>query len=339
MPSAERRAGAERAGFADMPRLPTGIPEARTIACRSGPATIGREFIAQELASLAMRADDFMEDEVDDDPFFGRSIVGRRFRHEVVDALRRGPLANTPDVEAAVGLARLVHDELEAYGTDGNVSLADAQMREALLGLRATLDRMGIRGFDPPFRDFTTFRSHWIRKGARGSWQARRDLLNSLFEGLHDELTALESKAMTSSLADPISPRSGTGWSRVDEEIAELRRHFQAARSPQDYRNVGNDCVIVTEVLSGTVYRAERHLRAGEVEPKVDKTKQRLERFVEDALPGVGNAELRKLSRAAIEMAQAVKHQTTPTRRDAGIASDAVILLANLLRRIEQPDG
>jgi hypothetical protein len=39
-----------------------------------------------------------------------------------------------------------------------------------------------------------------------------------------------------------------------------------------------------------------------------------------------------------IELAHRVKHGTTPTRRDAGIAGDAVILLANILRRIAQSE-
>lgn len=38
----------------------------------------------------------------------------------------------------------------------------------------------------------------------------------------------------------------------------------------------------------------------------------------------------------SVELAHRVKHGETPTRRDAGIASDAVILLANILRRLEQ---
>jgi hypothetical protein len=41
------------------------------------------------------------------------------------------------------------------------------------------------------------------------------------------------------------------------------------------------------------------------------------------------NAALRRLARAAIEFAQHVS--TTPTRREAGIALDAVIQLADLL--------
>jgi len=34
-------------------------------------------------------------------------------------SLRRGPLPDRDDVEVAVGLARLVHDELKSYGTSG----------------------------------------------------------------------------------------------------------------------------------------------------------------------------------------------------------------------------
>jgi hypothetical protein len=122
----------------------------------------------------------------------------------------------------------------------------------------------------------------------------------------------------------------------VDEEIAELRRHFQSARTPQDHRNVGNDCVTILEALSAQVYDPAIHLRPGETEPPVAKTKQRLERFVEDTAPGIENACLRKLARANIELAQEIKHSDTPSRRDAGIASDAVILLANLLRRLTE---
>jgi hypothetical protein len=90
----------------------------------------------------------------------------------------------------------------------------------------------------------------------------------------------------------------------------------------------------VLEALSRAVYDPAKHLREGETTPPVDKTKQRIGRFVEVALPGAGNEELRGLVNKAIEFAHSVKHSTTPTRRDAGMCADAVILLANLLRRI-----
>lgn len=279
-----------------------------------------------------MRAEDFFEET--ERTSFGMTVPVRVFRRDLVRGLRQGPSLNWPDIEAAVAIARLVHDELETYGTSGGEDLSDADMREALLALDAILRRLGFEPINPPFRNFTTFRSHWMRNGARGSWQARRDILDGIFDDLHERLADAESQSLSSTLAQPISPRGRTGWAKVDEEIAELRRHFQSARTPQDYRNVGNDCVIVTETLSRTAYDPSRHLREGEDEPPAAKTKQRLDRVVEDAAAGADNAPLRKLVRAAIDMAQAVKHGSTPTRRDAGIAADTVILLANVMRRL-----
>lgn len=281
-----------------------------------------------------MRPDDFFVEELVPDRFGFRP---RSLNVALLDQLRRQPLQDREDIEVAVPLARLIHDDLERYGTDGGEEMTEQQMREALLALRAVVDRLGVPGFEVPFRDFSTFRAWWLRNGGYGSWQARRDLLSGIFDSLHDQLAVIEQRSLSSSLVEPISPHARTGWSAVDTEIGELRRHFLSARTPQDYRNVGHDCVSVTEALSRQVYDPARHLREGEEEPPVTNTKQRLERFIEDAAPGADNAALRRLARAAIEFAQHVKHSTTPTRREAGIAADAVIQLANLLRRLDEP--
>src|SRR5664280_320285 len=82
----------------------------------------------------------------------------------------------------------------------------------------------------------------------------------------------------------------------------------------------------ILEALGRTVYDPGKHLRQGETLPAPDKTKQRLGRYIEDALPGIPNEELRGLANKTIEVAQQVKHRHTPTRREAGIAADAVIL-------------
>ena len=282
-----------------------------------------------------MRPEDFIEDTVRPSGFGFESTV-HRFRREAARQLRQGPLDNAPDVEVAVGLARVIHDELEAFGTGGGEIMDDGDMREALQALRAVCERLGVGDPEVPFRDFTTFRSYWIRNGASGSggWQARRDILSGVFDALHDRLADLESQSLTSSLTEPVSPRGRTGWTKVDAEVAELRRHFRSATTPQDYRNVGNDCTIVIEAVSAAAYDAQIHLRPGESAPPVAKSKDRLDRVVEVALPGPENAELRKLARATIEAAQAVKHRTTPSRLDAGIAADATIMLANLIRRL-----
>ena len=289
---------------------------------------------------VSVRPSDFLiEEPVEEDAFFAiPGVTKKRANEELLGELRRHPLAEQTDVEVGVGLARLVHDELQAYGTGGGQVMDDEQVGLAIQALQAVTRRLGIDDLNVPFRDFTSFRSWWIRRGASGGggWQARRDLLSEVFDSLHDRLAHMELAALESSLADPISPHPRTGWSAVDTEIGELRRHFNSARTPQDYRNVGNDCVAVTEMLSAQVYDPKWHLRGGEEEPPVAKTKLRIERFIDDAAPGSDNAALRKLARAAIEYAQHVKHSETPTRTEAGVAADAVILLANILRRLAE---
>ena len=270
-----------------------------------------------------------------EDFFVDGDLLGQRFVDwDLLDEIVSGNIDRS-DVEVAVALLRLAHDELEAFGTDGSQRTSEEDIRRILQTCRFLLKRIGI-SLDLPFSDFRTFKSHWVADDAYGSWQARRNILHHLFELVHRELAQREDNEIMSVLARPVTAYPGTGWSRVDEEINELRRHFAAARSPQDYRNVGNDCVAVLERLSEVVFDADRHLQNGQDVPPVANTKTRIGAFVEHVSAGRTNAEIRKVARAVIELAQAVKHRDTPSRRDAGIAADSVIQLANILRRLAE---
>lgn len=278
-----------------------------------------------------MRADEFFEI---DDPFGLDGGGRRRLDLARLRAIRAGPDSEHSDIEVAVPLARLVHEEFITCGTSGDNELGLEEIREALLALKAVVARLGIENFDVPFRDFTSFRSYWSREGATGSWEARRQLLAGIFDPLHDQLAELETRSLSSTLADPITSHERTGWFRVDEEIGELRRHFEAARTAQDYRNVGNDCVTVLEALSEVAFDPELHLAQGEEAPPVAKTKERVGKVIATGAPGPQREALRRLARGTIEVAQGVKHRPTSTRTDAGVAADAVILLTNIVRRL-----
>ncbi|THJ64581.1 hypothetical protein E8P82_14690 [Arthrobacter echini] len=254
---------------------------------------------------------------------------------DLIERIHAGPVETATDVELAVPLARLVHDEYRNRGTENNPRISVHESRAVMAALRAVLKRLGV-DFKPPFSDFDGFYTYWKNNNGSNSWQARRQMLSELFDPLHEQLADLEAGTVASTLAEPVSSQPRTGWTRVDEEITELRRHFQNARTEQDYRNVGNDCVIVLERLSEAAYVRERHLFDGEEEPAVASTKNRLERVIEVDLAGPQNVALRKLVRAAIEQAQGVKHGATINRRYAGVAADSAILLANMLRRITE---
>jgi hypothetical protein len=284
---------------------------------------------------MGVRSDDFLIDDplAEPDPWGGRRR--QQVNVPLLDALRSGPPDGSDDVAVAIGLSRLIHEDLEAFGTAGGEVMTNDQMGLAIRAQRAVLARVGIT-FDLPWRDLKTFRNHWIREGCANSYQARRDLLDQHFESLHTRLIDLEDREFRSVLAEAVSPHFGTGWPKVDEEIRELTRRFRSSSTPQDYRAVGTHCMGVLDALSRTVYKPQRHLREGETEPPVDKSKQRIGRYIEDAVPGKSNEEVRGVANKVIELAHRVKHSETPTRRDAGISADAVILLANILRRLEQ---
>lgn len=256
-------------------------------------------------------------------------------KEDVLTQLRKGPLEGVADIESAPALTRLVHNELEDFGTNGKQDMSDDQIALAQKALKSVLARLGVR-FDPPWRNFGEFRTYWQRNGGYGSWQARRNLLADLFSPVYAELDRLEEAGLSSDLAEGVSPHSGTGWPEVDTEVRELRRLFRTSSSPQDYRDVGNRCVGVLEAISRTVFDPSKHLRPDEKSPPVDKTKIRIGRYVEDSLGGQNNAEVRAVAIKVIELAHKIKHSPTPTRRDAGIAADSVVLLANILRRVDQ---
>jgi hypothetical protein len=276
-----------------------------------------------------MRVDDFFVD----DPTSG---LDGALDFDLLDRLRSAPLLDHSDLEAAIALAQLLDQQFESFGTDSKQTITDAGSREAMRALRAVTSRLNVP-FEPPFRDFPSFRAYWGSHGGYGSWAARRAMVSEFFGPLHEELERREESVLRD-LVQPISPGKVTGWPSVDLEIAELRRHFHTATTAQDYRNIGNDVTAVLEALSAAAYDRSRHLFDGETEPKVADTKNRLTRIVEVDCKTQGGAELRRHARSTIELAQAVKHNPSGARTQAGIAADAAIQLANMIRRIQDSE-
>jgi hypothetical protein len=128
------------------------------------------------------------------------------------------PLAS--DASVAYGLLDLVQHELVAYGTDGSNKLGDKEIGPALQALEAVIWRLLGMPLNLPFRNFTTFRSYWIREGAsgHGGWQARRDIVEELLDPFRQELTRQRrsgipqiSEELIATLRDPAAIREQLG--------------------------------------------------------------------------------------------------------------------------------
>jgi hypothetical protein len=176
-----------------------------------------------------MRAEDFFV-VAEPDPFGMEGAPPyRRLDESLLEVLRKGPLDGISDESAASGLLDLVQDQLERYGTDGSQELTDAQIELAIRSLQAVTSRVAV-ALEIPFRNFTRFRSHWMRNGASGSWQARRDILEELFEPARNRLVNLESRPIdarlpAASLADLRDP------SAIQEQLQRIQRASTIPRS------------------------------------------------------------------------------------------------------------
>ena len=252
-------------------------------------------------------------------------------RRDVLQALELGARSKYPDLEVAGALAELAAQEFGAFVREKQ-TLSNSEIAAVVRALRATVDRLDI-SFTLPWRDFESFRGHWEHNGAIGSgaWAARRTLIKECFNPLTQ---ALARKASSEAAATPVTMAPKSGWSAIDDEIQGVRELFDSATTTKEFRDVGNRCVATLEAMSRELYDVRRHLRDGETEPPVGNTKDRLERYVEDSIGGADYINLRGLARKVIVVAQEVKHSRTPSRREAGIAADSVILLASILRRV-----
>lgn len=281
-----------------------------------------------------MRIDDFFQES----PGTGNPWDSQEteLNAELLTQLAQGTAPDPKPLETALSLTRFVREEFEAFGTEpAGLRISEEEARAALRTLRLVLQRQGIE-FKPPWRDFSSFKGYWLSEGAYGSWQARRDILEQWFRPVQDQFDEADEQQFIGELTEGISPHRDLGWSDVDDHIAQLRQRFRSASTVMDYKDVGNRCVGVLEALSAHVYEPAVHCPPGHSEPPVDKTDIRIGAYIDHRLPGGSNEELRGLTKKASALAHKMKHSPKADRATTGITADAVILLANILRRLEE---
>lgn len=252
---------------------------------------------------------------------------------DLVRRLAEGPVPGDDPLETAIALTQFVRGQYQSYGTDGKHQIGDVESREALRSLQAVLRRLGV-ALDPPWNDFPSFRIYWNAHEGKGSWQARRDMLADQFEPVLQALEAAQDRASTNELALPVSPHKELGWPTIDDQIGQLRQRFATASTAVDYKDVGNRCVGILEALSAVVYPSAPYCPSDLPPPPVDKTDLRIGAYIDLRLPGSANAELRGLVKKVSALSHKMKHSPRADRTSSGVAADAVILLANMLRRL-----
>jgi hypothetical protein len=125
-----------------------------------------------------------------------------------------------------------------------------------------------------------------------------------------------------------------TGWEAVDVAVGKLRERMAAATDVHDFKAVGHQCVTALEILGREIFDPKQHLPEGTPPPSRNDFKRKVELVIEADACGSNFANVRKIARAAYEQGQEIKHRSSPDAIDAGVSTDAVILLVAMLRKL-----
>jgi hypothetical protein len=119
----------------------------------------------------------------------------------------------------------------------------------ALQALEAIIWRLLGMPLNPPFRNFTTFRSYWIRGGAsgHGGWQARRDIVEGLLDPFRQDLPVLIKQAQDALGLHPATAQPGPdgtgavkrilgGLTSIAVGLGELRNLYGTGHGPKGKR-------------------------------------------------------------------------------------------------------
>ncbi|MER7178535.1 hypothetical protein ABT404_03430 [Streptomyces hyaluromycini] len=114
----------------------------------------------------------------------------------LIESLRFGPPADHTDLDVAITLTRLLHDDFVSYGTDGrDMRLNDDTVPVVIKAHRAVLERLALKAPTWPFRMFDGprgFGTYWRDNGMSGSWQARRNCVEQILGPTRDALEELQ---------------------------------------------------------------------------------------------------------------------------------------------------
>lgn len=122
-----------------------------------------------------------------------------------------------------------------------------------------------------------------------------------------------------------------TGWTRVDRTLGEVRRRLEESSTEEQFQAVGQLCGDCMISLAQAVYDPIRHPAQDGVEPSATDAKRMLDDYLAVELSGSSNASLRRQAKAALDLANDLKHHRTATSRQAAMCFEATVSMVNLI--------
>jgi hypothetical protein len=211
------------------------------------------------------------------------------------------------------------------------IDSVNAEYKERRRYIRAELAKVGLS--DPvSFDDLWKWYGYWSSE--LGGYAPRRLYISGLLDSLIDALEYAPSDSSTV-VAEP----EPTGWERVDRTAQRVRQQFSVARTEEEFQTIGLLCRENLITLGQIVYNHKRHGPDSSNEPSPSDSKQRLDLYFGFELSGGANEEMRRFAKAANVLANALTHNRTATRKQAGMCATATNAVINIARVITQDLG
>lgn len=184
-------------------------------------------------------------------------------------------------------------------------------------------------GFQNPnqFKDLWDWYGKWSSDFP--TYRERRAFIRELYSSLVQTLLETEEAESINVTVDL------KGWERLERSVQEIRKRQSEASKEEQFQVIGLLCRETFITLAQSVFIEEKHPILDDTKVSKTDAKRMLEAYIAVELSGSSNKLLRQYARSTLDLANALTHKRTATKKDASLCSIAALSLINFIGTIE----
>ena len=124
-------------------------------------------------------------------------------------------------------------------------------------------------------------------------------------------------------------------WERTERTLAELETAVATASTEEQCQAVGGLARDALISAAQAVFKPDIHWRTAGPVPSPTDSKRQLEAYLGFALAGTSNETTRAFARSTVQLADAITHRRSATRKDARLAATAAKFLIDLIALLD----
>ncbi len=221
-------------------------------------------------------------------------------------------------------LLELQKDIMITVSTGGpKIQTVNIEYQERAKLIDTGLSERGIKN-NNPFKDLWAWYGKWS-DGSLSSYQSRRVYIADLFDPILESVKNLANKSINPVFDEP------TGWTRVDRSVGEIKLRLAQSSNEEQYQAIGLLCRETLISLAQVVFVEEEHETVDGVKASKTDAKRMLEAYIAHQLPGKTNENIRKHSRASLDLANDLTHRRTAEYRLAAMCAESTNTVVNIV--------